>query len=448
MLDIRQKMLVTSVRKLIRRNASKNIQTILDKTHAADIAAILQELDASERTYVLNLRLSIEKKSEIVSHLDEDVEKEDVQLLEKEQVIEIVEQMDTDDAADLLGNLPEEESQTILDSMTGDEKQDVADLMKYAEDTAGGLMSSDYLAYEQNLTVSDVIQKIQGDENEASATFYIYVIDDVGRLSGVVSLKEIILSKPRQTLKEIMTMEVISVRLEIDQEDVSKIVERYDFLSVPVVDDNNILMGVITVDDIIDVIREEAQDNLLSMGLVTNSDDETLMGHVKSRAPWVLVTFVGGLICYYFIWTLFYDKATQLWLTISAFLPISLALGATTGMQSAFSAVSLLITENSENKKIKKLVAREFKSSLVFGTLFGLISVGLGFLVGETVIMALFMGMSVFVQILFSVFVGSMIPISMKKMSGNPAVASVSLFMAISNIFAVLVAYGIAYRFF
>lgn len=447
MLDIRQKMLVTSVRKLIRRNATKNIQTILDKTHAADIAYILKELDPSERTYVLDLKISIEKKSEIVSHLDEDVQKEVVQLLEKEQVIEIVEQMETDDAADLLGNLPVEESQNILDSMESEEKQEVADLMKYPEDTAGGLMSSEHLAYTQDLRVSDVIKKIQENENEASVAFYIYVIDEIGRLTGVVSLKEIILSKPHQTLKEIMTIEVISVPLEMDQEQVSQVVERYDFLSVPVVDDKNILMGVITVDDIIDVIREEAQENLLSLGSMVQSDDETLRGRIKSRIPWSLVTFAGGLICYYFIWSLFYDKSTPLWLSVSSFLPISLALGATIGMQSTFSVVSLLIAEQGENKKIKKLISQEFASALVFGCIFGVISFGLGCLAGESWAVASFMAISLFLQVVFSVFAGSMIPVAMKKIGGDPAVASVSVFLALSNIFSVLITYGLAYRF-
>lgn len=447
MLDLRQKMLVTSVRKLIRRNATKNIQTILDKTHAADIAHILKELDSSERSYVLNLKLPIEKKSEIVSHLDEDVQKEVVQLLEKDQVIEIVEQMETDDAADLLGNLPVEESQTILDSMESEEKQEVADLMKYPEDTAGGLMSSDHLAYTQDLKVSDVIRKIQENENENSVAFYIYVVDDIGRLTGVVSLKEIILSKPSQTLKEIMTAEVISVPLEMHQEQVSKVVERYDFLSVPVVDDKNVLTGVITVDDIIDVIREEAQDNLISLGAMIQSDDETLRGRLISRIPWSMVSFAGGLVCYYFIWSLFYDKSTPLSLSISAFFPISLALGATLGIQSVFSVVSLLLSEQSETKKIKKLVSQEFASAVIFGIIFGLLSVGLGFIARESLSVALFMGLSLFLQILFSVFAGSMLPLAMKRIGGDPAVASVSLFLALSNIFAVIITYGLAYKF-
>src|SRR5690606_3664867 len=278
MIDSRLIILISSVRKLLRRSAFKNIQTILDKTHAADIAAILSELDPPERKAILGLRISIEKKSEIISHLSSEIQKEIIQALERDEVAAIISEMETDDAADLLGGLSEELSQTILDSLHIDEKREVTDLMRYPEDTAGGLMSSDYLAFSQELSVSEVISKIQSDENNASVTFYIYVVDDAHKLSGVVSLKEIILSKPRDALKDIMTTNVVSVPLETDQVDVSKIVERYDFLSVPVVDENNTLMGVITVDDVIDVIREEAQENLLAMGLVSASDDESPWG--------------------------------------------------------------------------------------------------------------------------------------------------------------------------
>lgn len=420
----------------------------MDKTHAADIAAILKEVDKEERNQLLALKIPIEKKSEIVSHLDEDIQKEIVEELDKAQVTAIVTEMETDDAADLLGNLSEELSQTILDSMQTDEKREVTDLMKYPEDTAGGLMSSDYLAFPQDLTVSEVISKIQSDENNASVTFYIYVVDDSHKLSGVVSLKEIILSRPRDTLKSIMTAEVVSVPLETDQIEVSKVVERYDFLSVPVVDDTNTLMGVITVDDIIDVIREEAQENLLAMGLVSASDDETPWGRIKARFSWLLVTYIGGVICYNFIWSLLYEKTSQAWLAVTAFLPIILAMSSAVGLQSATSIVNVLISENPDMKAIKKLLQNEMICSVVFGFVFGSLSVILSLLAGETLFISTFMGASLLFQLLCSVSLGTLIPLVMKKIGIDPTVASVSLFLAASNITAVLITFGAAYRVF
>lgn len=420
----------------------------MDKTHAADIAAILKEVDKEERNQLLALKIPIEKKSEIVSHLDEALQKEIVEQLDKAQVTAIVTEMETDDAADLLGNLSEELSQTILDSMQTDEKREVTDLMKYPEDTAGGLMSSDYLAFPQDLTISEVISKIQSDENNASVTFYIYVVDDSHKLSGVVSLKEIILSKPRDTLKSIMTAEVVSVPLETDQIEVSKVVERYDFLSVPVVDDTNTLMGVITVDDIIDVIREEAQENLLAMGLVSASDDESPWGRIKARSAWLLVTYIGGVICYNFIWSLLYEKTSQAWLAVTAFLPIILAMSSAVGLQSATSIVNALISENPDMKAIKKLLQNEMICSLVFGFVFGILSVILSLLAGETLFISAFMGASLLFQLLCSVSLGTLIPLVMKRIGVDPTVASVSLFLAASNITAVLITFGAAYRVF
>lgn len=448
MIDNRLKILISSVRKLLRRNALKNIQIIMDKTHAADIAAILKELDPHERSQLLALKLSIEKKSEIVSHLDEDIQKEVVEQLDKAQVTAIVTEMETDDAADLLGNLSEELSQTILDSMQTDEKREVTDLMKYPEDTAGGLMSSGYLAFPQDMAISEVISRMQSDENNASITFYIYVIDDSHKLSGVVSLKEIILSKPRETLKDIMTAEVVSVALETDQIEVSKIVERYDFLSVPVVDDTNTLMGVITVDDVIDVIREEAQENLLAMGLVSASDDESPWGRIKARSAWLLVTYIGGVICYNFIWSLLYEKTSQAWLAVTAFLPIILAMSSAVGLQSATSIVNALISENPDMRAIKKLLQNEMICSVVFGLVFGILSTILSLLAGETLFISCFMGASLLVQLLCSVSIGTLIPLVMKRIGVDPTVASVSLFLAASNITAVFITFGAAYRVF
>lgn len=448
MIDNRLKILISSVRKLLRRNALKNIQIILDKTHAADIAAIIKEMDQQERSVILGLKIPIEKKSEVVSHLDENIQKEIVEQLDQAQVTAIVTEMETDDAADLLGNLSEELSQTILDSMQTDEKREVTDLMKYPEDTAGGLMSSDYLAFQQDLTVAEVISKIQSDENSASVTFYLYVVDDSHKLSGVVSLKEIILSKPRDTLKDIMTAEVVSVPLETDQIEVSKVVERYDFLSVPVVDDTNTLMGVITVDDIIDVIREEAQENLLAMGLVSASDDESPWGRIKARSAWLLVTYIGGVICYNFIWSLLYEKTSQAWLAVTASLPIILAMSSAVGLQSTTSIVNALISENPDMRAIKKLLQNEMICSIVFGVVFGLLSTILSILAGETLFISGFMGLSLFFQLLCSVSIAALIPLLMKRIGIDPTVASVSLFLAASNITAVFITFGAAYRVF
>lgn len=448
MIDSRLKLLISSVRKLLRRNALKNIQIILDKTHAADVAAILKEMDSQERNAILTLKIPIEKKSEIISHLDGDIQKEVVEELDSAQMTAIVSEMETDDAADLLGNLSQELSQTILDSMQTDEKREVTDLMKYPEDTAGGLMSSDYLAFPQDMTVAEVISNIQSDENNASVTFYIYVVDDSHKLCGVVSLKEIILSKPKEILKDIMTVEVVNVQLEIDQIEVSKIIERYDFLSVPVVNETNTLMGVITVDDIIDVIREEAQENLLAMGLVSASDDETPWGRIKARSAWLLVTYIGGVICYYFIWSLLYEKTSEAWLSVTAFLPIILAMSSAVGLQSATSIVNALISENPDMKAIRKLLQNEMICSVVFGFVFGILSIALNFLTGGSPFISAFIGMSLFVQLLCSVSLGTVIPLVMKKIGMDPTVASVSLFLAASNITAVLITFGVAYRVF
>ena len=448
MIEDHTKMLIATIQKLHSRGARHNIQRILAKSHKADVAAILHGLRPDERFSIFMMEPSQEKRADVMSYLDEEVQLDILGRLDKDEVLKLVVLMESDDAADLLGNLPEEESKEILASMVTEDSQEVADLMGYPEDSAGGLMSSDFLALDKDKTVGDAIQAIQEDEESLGSVFYIYVINDHRQLVGVASLKQLLLSKRTTALKHIMRPEVISVPLDTDQEEVAKTVERYDFLSVPVVDANNQLEGVITVDDVIDVIREEAEEDLLAMGQAGWGLDGTIWDHFKARSLWLLLAFFGGSLCFSIVFFFGYigEAATrrvdELWL-VAAFIPLILSLGATTGSQAATVAVGAIRAGRFDIGKTGAHIRQEVILSILFALVFGVLVVLFGELIFGSYGLSWVMGGAVFIQIVLAMAIGNFLPIAMHRSGMDPTVGSVPLFTVIADLSAVAILFGL-----
>lgn len=441
MLDERTQMLFTTLHKLYRRGAKSNIQKILIKTHEADIAAIIEQFEADDRIHIFKAEPSLEKRAAILSHLDEEVQTQLLELLTQEELIKLLTRMESDDVADLLGHLPEEQSQVILDEMEIEDSEEVADLLGYPEDSAGGLMSYDYFAMDGNCTVAETIKAIQ-EEDSNTIMFYIYVINENEQLIGVLSLKQLLLSKKDDRLRDIMFPEVISVRVDTDSEDVAKVVERYDFLSIPVVDSNNKLEGVITVDDIIDVIREEAQEDLLTLGQAGNEFDAPFLQQLRARAPWVLFSFIGGVLSFlvvFYLAPISFSNLETSFLVLAAFLPLLLTIGATTGSQ----AVSVAISSVRANKwDFKKTMSLELR----MGVILGLLIFCLSFLLSELFLSELQfnwkMSSVVGLQVLLANLFGGLLPFGVQKLGVDPLVGTVPLFTAAVDLLAVGVLFG------
>ena len=446
MIDERTRVLITSVRKLLRRGAEHNIRRIMSKAHEADVAVLLESFELSERIQLFYLEEREDKRASILSYLSKDPQREILEHLPKDEVLKLVGLMDSDDAADLLGYLSEEESKEILSSMVKKDSEEVADLMGYPEDSAGGLMSSEYLSLGQGLSVDEAIREIQNEENESKVAFYIYVTSEQGGLIGVVSLKQLLLSKKSERLKDIMVPEVVSVTIDAHQEQVSKIVERYDFLSLPVVDTQGNLSGVITVDDVLDVIRQEAEEDLLQMGQAGWGINVSIGEHLKARSPWVLLAFVGGALCFSVVY-LFgfikyqYSQMAPLWL-IAAFTPMLLSLGATVGGQSATVAVGVIRSNKLDMFKWSSHLGREIQLGLFFAIILGMFV----WLIGEQLFsgygLSATIALATFFQIILSIIMGSLIPFAFRRVGIDPTVASLPLFTVIADLSAVGILFG------
>lgn len=448
MIDSKQKILVSSVRKLLRRGATKNIKSVLDKTHTADVAHLLEELEEDERLAIFKIDIPPQKRAEILSYLSGDVQENLIRKMDSHQVNILVSLMESDDAADLLSNLEDDVSKKILESLPKEEKEEVQDLMSYPPDSAGGMMSADCLALSQDLTVAAAIRFIQ-DQDEQSVAFYVYITDEESRLVGVLSLKQLLLSKPAMILRDIMIRDIISVNTETTQMEVANLVERYDFLSIPVIDAQFRLVGVITVDDVIDVIRAEAQEDILAMGQVsTGSDDFSLRGHLRSRLPWLTFTFVGGAVCALIVEAFVPAIHKEPYWAVVAFLPMLLALTSTAGNQAAAVTVEAIISGRMSTKDTVEHLIHEMKIAAVIGLLFAILVYALSYIVRSPSDLGGFISTVLAVQIFVAMFLGTLIPLSLRKLNLDPTVSTVSIFAIISNIMCVFVLFGIAYRFF
>ncbi len=442
MLDNKVRILLNSVRKLLKRNADRNIVRVLEKTHTADIALLLSELESHERFLVFQLEKRPEKRAEIFSYLNEDIQKEFLENLSSVEINTLVSFMASDDVADLLAHLTKEQSKKILDHMSSEEKVEVEDLMSYPEDSAGGIMSPDVLALDQNLTVSKAIHMIQELKDENLITFYVYVIDEDSKLLGVLSLKQLILSKPRFVLKDLMNKDVIVVRPNENQETVAKTVARYDFLSLPVVDEHNTLLGIITVDDVIDVIREEAEEDLYAMGQMGGGDRLSFFSHFKLRCFWLLVAFFGGVLACLFLKLIF--SSHEQW-PLFGLLPLFLSLGTAVGHQSATFAVGSIRQDKLGFRNSGRHLFNEVVLSLLIGSVFGGLLILFVMSMGSSISFATFLGIGLVVQMILSMSLGSLIPLLLQQMGMDPAVSTVSIVTAISNMIAIFVLFGLVY---
>ena len=288
------------IKQLIAIRNDNQLKKYLEDTHHADLAEIIKELDNNEDRQYLLEQLDNEVAALVLNELNPEFVAELLEQISKDKVSEIFVEMPFDDAADFLGELSDNEKEKFLKLFEVHDAQDVQELMDYAADTAGGIMTTEYVAIPENITAGKAIEVLREIAPDAETVYYVYVINLQNQLVGVISLRELIIANPQAVISEIMRRKVISVNVKDDQEDVARLVSKYDFLAIPVVDDNQHLIGIITVDDIIDVIHEEATEDLYRLAGTYSAEEDLSSARfttaLKSRLPWLLITLFGGII--------------------------------------------------------------------------------------------------------------------------------------------------------
>lgn len=436
-MDQRTKLLATSISKLLRRGAERNIRRMINKTHDADVAAVLEILDTEGRISVFQLIPDPDRQASILSHINKKFQLEIAHVFEIHKLQQLLGHMDSDDAADLLGHLPDELSQQVLSGLNNDELQEVEELMSYPEDSAGGLMSSEFLTINESLTVQESIQKIQ-TMDEDLISFYIYVVNDSSKLVGVLSLKQLLLSRPQDVLKEIMSTDVISVDLETDQTEVAKTVEKYDFLSLPVVDENHELVGVITVDDVIDVIREEAAEDIQALGMGGADLDESFLTHFKSRIPWLLMAFSGGAICFFLLWTTLKPfKVDPVLQNAICLLPLAFFLVSTLSSQTVTMLVAFIRAHSTTSLKSWSDLNKELMVGLSLTLFMSVLFVIFSYALQSFMFVPLVLGIVLATQMVSTLIISILTPLTLGRLNFDPIFSAPSISMILSNVFSV-----------
>jgi len=420
----RNRILVESIRRLLRRGAVLHLRKIIDKTHAADLTPAFYSLPLRDQRKLLDVIDDIEKKGELFSRLESSTFLSLVEGMEMDEVVAIFEQMPTDDVADLLGQMPEEMSDAILKKMEKEGSEEVEGLLSYEDDTAGGIMVPDFIALGEDITAKEAIDSLQKEHLDVEMPFYLYVVDEYGNLVGVSSLRQLVVVPSETPLKEFMTTDVFSVRTDMDQEEVAKIVARYDILAVPVVDESNRLVGIVTVDDVIDIFRQEATEDMLKMAGVGEEYVETqsIFKSTRIRLPWLFASCIGGIVAFYIIGR--FEESLYKLAYLAAFIPVIMGMGGNIGTQSSTIVVRGLATGHLNIRDIGSVVFKELSIGSILGVIYGLLIGTVAQFRYGTSALAVSVGLGVVCSMSVAALVGSLVPMVFARINIDPAVAT------------------------
>lgn len=424
------------------------LKEFAEDAYAQDIAELLLDLDDPQRDYFFGL-LDYEKASSVLEELDAEMFSELVRSLSETKKTLILDAMSQDDIVDLLGDLPEERRKEIIAYLDIEDARDVRELLIYDEDTAGGIMTKDFVVLNKELSIYQAIDTLRETAPDAETIYYVFVVDQKERLAGVISLRELIVSKPNKLVEEIMNENVISVHVEDDQEEVARVVKKYDLLAVPVVDSDGKLKGIVTVDDVLDVIEEEATEDILKFagsseleGIEEERFFKKIFNSVRSRLPWLIITIFGGLLSSNVVKS--FQGAIDKDATLALFMTMLAGMGGNVGTQSSTLTVRSIAMGYIEGTEVIKTVAQEMITGLFVGVVCASISAIAATLIGGNPVIGVIVGLAMCANMFTAATIGTIVPITFKKIGVDPAVASAPFITTIVDITGLTIYFTLA----
>ena len=418
----------------------QDIRDVLTDVHPSEIAGILMAFPPEDYQRILEA-LDAETASEVILELDPEHREDILGELDAEKIAEIVEEMESDDAADLIGELPEHTATSVLSKMDPEGLRDVEPLLKYPEDSAGGIMQTELVKVGSNFTVRDAINWIRLIADEVPDFYQIFVTDESDRLLGDISLQTLILATPGSKVTDIMEPLEVTVTPYMDQEDVANIFQKFDILSVPVVDDGGALLGRITADDILDVITEEASEDIMQMAGVGDTLHPIYTPtrtRIKLRIPWLLMTLVGELFIAFIIVYAF-EPTLQKVAILAAFMPAIMATGGNVGLQTTTIVIRSLGMGTINIKQILRIIFLEVRVGVTLGFICGVMAAGIGALISYNEPEVFKIAIAVFTAMLSATmatsFIGVAGPLVLHKLKFDPAAASGPFLTMFNDIF-------------
>ena len=433
-------------RRLLRRKANTNLIKLVKKTHPADLAIIFRYFLDEEQEYVFSIMKESEQTTEFLVELDDTILQKLLKDEEPERISVLLDRAPINNQSYIIGNLENEKAQSVINLLKLEEKKEIEELMGYPDDSAGTMMTTDIFTIDQNTTCGDALKKLQ-DHNEAEMVFYLYLTDEEERLTGVASLRALATSSVDTIMRNIMIKKIHSVRPETDQEEVARIVAQYNYLAVPVLDKNDCLLGIVTVDDVVDVIRKEATEDFLQMA-GAGKDREILLksswDNAKARLPWLFASWVGGIIAANIIGE--FEPLLDSILALAAFIPVIIGMGGNIGTQSSTIIVRGMATRRVDQDGEIKVLFKEIRVGLILGVLYGVLLglfTKLKFLDADPML-GVVVGLSICASMLLAVTVGSFIPLFLRKLDIDPAIATGPFVTTSIDVLGVLIYFTIA----
>lgn len=414
--------------------------------HPGDLVGLLAGLDLEQRRELF-LLLPGPDAAALVQEMEEDEQVELIHALGQAQASAILSEMDTDDATDLLAELPPEKAEGLLAMVEEESQEDIKDLLSYPPDSAGGIMTTNYIALPDHLRVSEAFPLVRRLAADAEVAYYVYEVDAENRLTGVMNLRELISAPDDVYLRDIMRKNPIAVLVSVNQEEVARVVSRYDLVALPVVDGDGRLLGVVTVDDVIDVIEEEATEDILHLAGVGRVEDVKVLDVPVAqlawkRLPWLLISLLGGMVAGSVISA--YEAHLQSVIVLAVFIPMIMNMGGGVGTQSSTIAVRGLATGEMDLKMMGAYILHEVKIGATLGVLNGIVIAVVASVWKGMPVLGLVIGLAMFATLTVAALIGIMVPICSVYLRVDPAMTAGPFVTTIKDIAALLVYFGIA----
>lgn len=439
-----EKFSLKRLKKLIKNNQEKAVYDLLQDMHFADIAEIMGEIDIHEAVYVFDT-LDSEKSAEILLELDEVLREKLLKKLSAKEIAEELNELSTDDAADIISELPEHKKEAVISQLEDIEHaKDIVDLLRYDEDTAGGLMAKELVKVNENWNVLTCVKEMRAQAENVERVHSIYVVDDENKLIGRLSLKDLLATSTKTPIKDVYIKRVDSVNVNTKDVEVARIMQKYDLEAIPVVNEFGELVGRITIDDIIDVIKEEAdKDYQLAAGISNDIEaDDSILTHTKARLPWLVLALVGGFIAVKVAGS--FEGAMTNFGVLFFFTPLIAAMAGNVGVQSSAIIVQG-IANGSLTGSVWKMLAKEVTLSLLNGFVLSIILlVGSYLILDIDILVGITVALSLLTVIIMASLIGTFIPLTLDKYGIDPALATGPFITTSNDIFGLLIYFSIA----
>ncbi len=429
---------VEHFRTLVEMRNAAAIREVLADVNPADISALLYEFNSEESKYVLDL-LPLEVQADIINNLDDETRRRFLKIYSPTEIVALVNLFNSDDAADLLNELPVKLREEVLSGMDAELRAQVIDLLRFEENVAGGLMAKELIKVRHGWTVAQCLEEIRKQAESVDKFYAVYVVEEQDRLLGRVSLKDLVLSDPSRPVAEICEEDIVSVDTFLSDLEVADIMRKYDLESVPVVNVNGQLVGRITIDDVVDVITEQAEEERQLMSGISEDveEDDSVWRNTRARLPWLLIGIAGGLLNAKFMG--FFEAELARITAIAFFTPLIQATGGNVGIQSSALIVQSLAHPGFVYDRLLGRLTKVLVIALLNGLFLSLLVYGANIVLFQEWELSLIVSIALFSVVVFASFVGTFTPLVLAKLGYNPALASGPFITTINDLLGLTV---------